>query len=178
MKLYPGHVLAGEALADATAKSGTAEDAARQLPSESAAHDGLTSLSRGLIAAGFGVAVLIGILAIVFLLRGRRGPRADAARLGANESPAAPLPGPHGARVAEHGPETERQQETVVTSRAAPAAGTQRAFASNHALVPVTRTAQGGGTRGQQETSMVCSRCGESVSRSHEFCEYCGQRLR
>jgi hypothetical protein len=175
MKLYPGHVLAGEALADATAKSGTAEDAARQLPSESAAHNGLTSRSRGLIAAGIAAAVLIGILAIVFLLRGRRGPREEAAPRDQSESPAAAPPDPRGTGP---GPQTARREETVVTSRAPSGAGTQRGFVSNAALVPAARTPQSSGSSARPETSMVCGRCGEIVSRAHEFCEYCGQRLR
>lgn len=186
LKLYPGHALATQYLADAKQKQGTAQDQTGQQAGV-AGDDGRTAgLPLGLIAA---IAALLVILALLFVGARRRGGAGrpakvmlPAARVKASPpatrpkpptTPREPIrrngglwaPEPTGGREVTTPPAAVGEPPGPAESRAVP--GLRRS--------PVTTIGQR--DPAPEERPSFCTECGRRLGPDHRFCAFCGHKV-
>jgi hypothetical protein len=160
LKLYPGHALATEALAQANRMKGTAEDLTGRAPQAQAAPAGggvdLRRTVLPLVVAAIVLAALA--VAVVLLLRRRRRSATEAVADPAGEPPPVVVPAPtQQSSAGRASVATARRQATMLRPR--PVA------TDTSGATPAAGPAAG------------CPVCGTPAGPGQTFCAQCGQRL-
>jgi hypothetical protein len=170
LKLYPGHALANEALAEANRRQGTAEDLTDAVaPGAPAKPSQPLDFRRTVLPLAVGVLALVLLAVAIFVLLRRRRRLAAASPEPPEEGPApVVLPTPRQSSSAQPGPATMRRQETVLRSRMAVGSPSTRQPADPRSEPE---------TAPNPATAATCRRCGSEVAPSQGFCAQCGQRL-
>jgi hypothetical protein len=185
LKLYPGHALATQYLADAKQKQGTAQDQTGRQAGVTGEDGRTAGLPLGLIAV---VAALLVILTLLFVGTRRR----DEARKPAKAmlptargkaSPPTTRPKPPTTPrepIRRNGGLWAHESTGVRESVTPPAVGEPPGSAESHAVAdlrqsPVTTIGQR--DPAPEDRPSFCTECGKRLGPEHRFCGFCGHRV-
>jgi hypothetical protein len=186
LKLYPGHALATQYLADAKQKQGTAQDQTGRQAGVTGDDGRGGGLPLGLLAV---VAALLLILALLFVGARRRGGARKPAKAmlptaRGEASPPATRPKPptaprepsrRNAGVWAHESTGVREAVTPPPAVGEPPGPAESHDAPDRRRSPVTTIGQR--DPAPEDRPSFCTECGKQLGQEHRFCGFCGHRV-
>jgi hypothetical protein len=171
VKLYPGHALATEALAQANRKKGTADDLTGRVPVAATTSEGDSLVRRAVVplaVAAIALIVLAGL--VVLLLRRRRRPGAVPAAEPDGGAPTVLVPAPRQSPV--------HPQSPAAPHSAAPQQPYSRPGVGTMNQQTVLHSRPASARVHVADTVVTCPVCSSPGVPAQTFCAQCGQRLR